>query len=538
MPLHTAGQHIVDSNGKQVRLNAVNWYGAESTDFVVAGLQSATLPAIAQQIKTLGFNAVRLPWSNQLYESNPVVGSYALTANPALQGETALTILDQVVSALTAQGILVILDNHNSNAEWCCGDDGNTLWYNSQYPEANWIADWEGMAARYQNNPLVIGADLRNEPRLTATWGGSASTDWHAAAERGGNAVLGVNPHLLVFVEGVNYALDLSGAAAQPVVLDVANQLVYSAHDYGFDYSNLSTYADYVSRITPRWGYLVTGANPAPLWLSEFGTCDSANTCVQSTNPSDSGLWFGFVANYLQANSLDWSYWALNGTQSTGAGRTWGAQEGYGILNTAWNAPALPALTQALAAISTPNGGSFTLSSAKGISIAAPGLSGSGTVVIAPQNGFSGTVSLSCALTGSPTNAAFPPGCAVPATQSISAGGAASVTVAITTAGPGPGNGKNQGPSRARLPGWPFGAGGGALLASLLFFPARKRRRGLLLLCATVAIAVAAGGCGSGSSAGSSGSTATTTSGSYTFTVTGTAPGLLPVTVQVAVSVQ
>jgi aryl-phospho-beta-D-glucosidase BglC (GH1 family) len=82
-----------------------------------------------------------------------VTRSYALAANPAMEGENALTILDQAVNALTGAGIMVILDDHNSNAEWCCGDDGNTLWYNSQYPETSWLSDWQGMAGRYLDNP-------------------------------------------------------------------------------------------------------------------------------------------------------------------------------------------------------------------------------------------------------------------------------------------------------------------------------------------------------------------------------------------------
>ena len=219
-PLHVSGPAIVDTKGSRVRLAAVNWYGTDSADYVVAGLQLQPLQSIVAEIKTLGFNAVRLPWSNQMYESNPVVGNYALAANTSMQGQHALTILDQVVAALTAANIMVILDNHNSDAEWCCSNDGNTLWYNSSYPETSWLADWQGMAQRYQGNPLVIGVDLRNEPRINATWEGSATTDWHAAAQREGNAVLAINPHLLIFVEGVNYALDLSGVAALPIQLD------------------------------------------------------------------------------------------------------------------------------------------------------------------------------------------------------------------------------------------------------------------------------------------------------------------------------
>jgi len=39
---------------------------------------------------------------------------------------------------------MVILDNHVSRADWCCNDtDGNGLWYNADYPEKQWIADWQ-----------------------------------------------------------------------------------------------------------------------------------------------------------------------------------------------------------------------------------------------------------------------------------------------------------------------------------------------------------------------------------------------------------
>ena len=227
-PLHTAGQYMVDSNGYRVRLNAFNWYGTESTDYVVAGLQTASLQSIVDEIKSLGFNAVRLPWSNQMYESNPVVGNYALAANTGLEGENALTIFDQVISTLTNDGIMVILDNHMSNAGWCCSTtDGNTLWYNTSYPETSWIADWEGIVQRYDSNPYVIGVDLRNEPRGTATWGGSASTDWHATAQRGSDAIQTVDSNLLVFVEGISYAGDLSGVSSLPISLTVGNRVVH-----------------------------------------------------------------------------------------------------------------------------------------------------------------------------------------------------------------------------------------------------------------------------------------------------------------------
>jgi endoglucanase len=183
---------------------------------------------------------------------------------------------------------------------------------------------------------------------VNATWGGVSSTDWHAAAVIGGNTVLAANPNLLIFVEGVNYALDLSGVRSLPVSLKVANRVVYEAHDYGFDYSGLSIYKNYVSKIQSRWGYLVTGSNPQPLWIGEFGTCNTASTCVSSPSSGDNGYWFGFLTTYLRQHSLDWSYWAINGTESTGSGRVYGSAETYGILNTSWNGSALTSLISAL----------------------------------------------------------------------------------------------------------------------------------------------------------------------------------------------
>ena len=360
LPLHTAGPYIVDSNGYRVRLNAVNWYGAEGSDYVVMGLESQSISTIVNNIKSRGFNTVRLPWSNELYESNPVVGSYALTANASLEGQRALTILDDVVNALTSAGIMVILDNHTSTAMWCCNNDVNNLWYNSTYSQTNWISDWEGMVNRYKGNNLVIGVDLRNEPRVSAVWGGGGSYDWHAAATTGGNAVLSQNSNLLIFVEGINYAGDLSGVSSTPVTLNTANRVVYEAHDYGFDFSKLSGYSNWYNDIYSGWGYLVTGSNPQPLWIGEFGTCNTASTCVSSSSNGDNGYWFGFIHQFLWEYNADWSYWAINGTTEAGHGSGFGSVESYGIMNTSWNGDALPALTSNLQSLVSSGGGPAT----------------------------------------------------------------------------------------------------------------------------------------------------------------------------------
>jgi endoglucanase len=355
LPLHTAHHWIVDPEGRRVKLAGVNWYGADNREFAVGGLAYRPLAGIAKQVRVMGFNSVRIPWSNELVETNPVVPDYAIAANPALKGKRALEVLDLTVDALAREGLYAILDNHVSRADWCCyAGDGNALWYSRAYPEERWLADWRSMARRYRNQPAVIGADLRNELRFGATWGGQdAALDWHAAAERGGNAILAENPNLLIFVEGVDYALDLSGFARLPVKLHLPDRLVYSAHDYAFSRKGVSTYDEYLKAVQAKWAFLRQESG-TPLWIGEFGTCHEQR-CLDSSDPRQEGFWFRNFIRLLRETDLDWCYWPLNGTQLSGHGRKFGDTEDYGVLNRTYDGPASPEMLRLLQSVQLPS---------------------------------------------------------------------------------------------------------------------------------------------------------------------------------------
>jgi hypothetical protein len=153
----------------------------------------------------------------------------------------------------------------------------------------------------------------------------------------------------------------------------------------------------------------------------------------------------------------------------------------------------------------------------------APGGTATSTVTVSSANGYSGTVTLSCALTTYPNGATGLPTCSgVNTTQSVGGTGA---TFTVYTAGassaliwPKLGNGK----------GW-LGAGGGAVLAFLMFLgiPARRRSwRSMLGVLAVMAALGSLAGCGGG---GGGGGNSGTTAGSYTFTVTGSGiPAVTP----------
>src|SRR5437588_905633 len=278
--LHTDGAILRDAQGHAVRLSGLNWFGLETCAFAPDGLGVRSWWDLLDQVRVLGFNTIRLPFSDQLLDptSYPRYINYAL--NPDLRGLSGLQVMDRIVQGAGQRGLRIILDRHRPGC-----DAQSPLWYTKQYPERRWIADLVRLARRYRQDPAVIGIDLHNEPHSQATWGdGHPATDWRLAAERAGNAVLRANPHLLVFVEGVqvyhgdNYwwGGNLAGAATTPVRLAVPHRLVYEAHDYGpgvywqswFSAPNFPRNLPDVWR--RHWAYLEENS-VAPVLLGEFG---------------------------------------------------------------------------------------------------------------------------------------------------------------------------------------------------------------------------------------------------------------------------
>ncbi len=322
-PWHTQGAQILDASNQPIRITGVNWFGFETHTFVVHGLQSRNYQDMLKQMQTLGYNTIRIPYSSQLFDqsSKPVGIDY--TKNPDLQGLQGLALMDKIINEASKLGLHVILDHHRSSA------DGQTaLWYTSAYPESRWLADWQMLAKHYQDNPMVVGADLDNEPHTPACWGcGQSAIDWQQAAQRAGNAILAVNSHWLIFVEGVNcygaggstqagsascswWGGNLQGVKASPVRLNVADRVVYSIHDYP---SSVGTQPWFQSAIYPQnlrqvwdtnWGY-IQHEGIAPVWVGEFGSRLQTQADQQ---------WFDALVGYLGqgANGYNWTFWSWN----------------------------------------------------------------------------------------------------------------------------------------------------------------------------------------------------------------------------------
>ena len=352
VPLSTSGRWILDSGGARFKLASANWYGFEELDYVPAGLEIAAIDDIAETIAALGFNSVRLPFSLEMVEQNAVVDPLVVAANPALEGFRALEVMDAVIDALGRAGLVVILDNHSSEAVWYSLENG--LWYTEDYPESVWLSVWRDLAYRYVDHPAVVGFDLRNELRNGATWGGPPETDWKAAASRAADEILAIDPTKLIVVEGIGYSSDFSGVYTDPLELSVAGRLVYSPHDYSWFHGEIANYNDLAVELGSWWGFLIVEGQPytAPVWVGEFGTCNTGTDCVDMSTRY--GAWFANFVDYLAAGDIDWAYWPVNGTMARAIDREYGAVDWYGVLDETWLSSSLPELLERLQGIQEP----------------------------------------------------------------------------------------------------------------------------------------------------------------------------------------
>lgn len=322
-PWHTNGAQILDANNLPVRIAGVNWFGFENGTFVVHGLQNRNYKDMLNQIASVGYNTIRLPFSNQLFDSGSQPSGIDYSRNPDLQGLQGVQLMDKIIDYATSIGLHIILDQHRTDVRGIYG-----LWYTNEYPETRWIADWQMLAKRYKDNPMVIGADLHNEPHTPACWGcGKQEVDWRLAAERAGNAILAINHDWLIFVEGVEcygtggetrggdtscywWGGNLLGVRAYPVKLNVQNRLVYSVHDYpssvsGHPWFNVPDYPNNLTSVWDKyWGY-VQKDGIAPVFLGEFGTK------LQTVKDRQ---WFASLVSYLGKGSsgFNWTYWSWN----------------------------------------------------------------------------------------------------------------------------------------------------------------------------------------------------------------------------------
>lgn len=327
--LHREGTKLFDTHGHMVRLTGVNWFGFETKNSVPFGLWARSYKDMLDQIKSVGFNTVRIPFSDYIIDASRD-GSITLAdlnIDTALNGvngsDTPLDLMDDIINYARDIDLKIVIDNHSRGPDKYLVEG---WWVTDEYSEQRWIDNWVLLAKRYANNDAVVGIDINNEPHFDSYWGsGNIEHDWNIAAQKCANAILAVNPNALIIIEGVErlaedseavnsywWGGNFQGARTTPLDINDNSKLVYSPHEYGPEVYVQPWFRDY--RFPNNLRYI---------WEDRFGFI--YNEGIGHTFVGEFGIkeniagsaavkWFDEFVAYMgeRSEGYSWTYWAWN----------------------------------------------------------------------------------------------------------------------------------------------------------------------------------------------------------------------------------
>lgn len=396
--LHAEGSRLYDMNGNEVWLTGANWFGFNCSENCPHYLWSADADDCLTEIADRGINIIRFPIATELIVSwmngKPnKVSSFSCNTDPAFtinpdfcaeDGKTpvdSMQVFDIMMKKCKEHGIKAFIDIHSPHTD-NSGHNYN-LWYGKAGVTTDvWIDSLVWLADKYKNDDTLIGYDLKNEPHgkgqegdAAAKWDGSKDeNNWAYAATRCAEAILDVNPHALILVEGVEQSLsgaqegdywgmpdrktnspyigawwggNFRGARENPIKpKQGTSQIVYSPHDYGpsvyaqtwfeKDFTEETLLKDYWY---DTWAY-INAEDIGPELIGEWGG---------HMDGKENQKWMTLLRDYMIKHHINHTFWCLN-TNSGDTGGLWdslGFMQGKGT-TIAWNEPKYKLFEEAL----------------------------------------------------------------------------------------------------------------------------------------------------------------------------------------------
>lgn len=363
--LHVEGTNICDKYGNKVWLTGANWFGFNCRERMFLDSYSSNIVADIDEVANKGINVVRIPIATDLLYSWSK-GEYPESTdtsynNADLAGLNSYQLFNFMLENFKRVGIKVILDVHSAETD----NQGHTnpLWVTSNITEQMFKDAWVWVAERYKHDDTIIGYDLKNEPHTntgdmkikaqSAIWDDSSdANNWKRVAQETALDILNVNPHALIFVEGVEiYPKDgvwddaqintspwygtcdyygtwwggnLRGVKEHPIDLGkYQNQLVYSAHDYGpIVYNQTWFQGDFIDADDAEasdilynkcwkdnWAYIMEDGI-SPMFIGEWGGKTEGNDTLLSLNTK----YLRAMRDYIIANkyTMHHTFWCIN----------------------------------------------------------------------------------------------------------------------------------------------------------------------------------------------------------------------------------
>ncbi len=234
-------------------------------------------------IKQSGFNSVRVPFSYRLFVSD--------ARPPKLEGE-GYRLLDDVVAWCKKEDLYVILDMHAAPGGQT-GDNIDDSWgypFLFENPESQdlTVNIWRKIAARYRNEPTVIGYDLLNEPIAHYFDSANLNPKLEPVYRKIAAGIREVDKNHLIFLGGAQW--DNNFKVFGPPFDD---KLVYTFHKYWMEVNQgaIQEYLDFRDK------------HSVPLWMGESG--------------ENTDEWISSYRTLLEQNNIGWCFWPYKKIDAT-----------------------------------------------------------------------------------------------------------------------------------------------------------------------------------------------------------------------------
>lgn len=230
-------------------------------------------------IRKTGMNTIRIPFHYKLFTDEDYQGLVA--------DQDGFQRIDSLVSWCRDSGIYLILDMHDAPG----GQTGDNIddsygypWLMTSEPSQQQFTEiWRKIAQHYQNEPVILGYDLLNEP--IATYFGDEKEKLNAALEplykRAVAAIREVDKNHIVLLGGAQWNSNFK--VFKDSKFD--DKMIYTCHRYWCDtlQANIQDFVSFRDSVN------------LPIFMGETG--------------ENTDQWIGAWTRLMERNNIGWTYW-------------------------------------------------------------------------------------------------------------------------------------------------------------------------------------------------------------------------------------
>jgi aryl-phospho-beta-D-glucosidase BglC (GH1 family) len=234
-------------------------------------------------IRKAGFNSIRVPFNYRLFVA---------ADDPSRLDGPGYELLDRVVRWSREAGLFVILDMHAAPGGQT-GDNIDDSWgfpflYDSPESQDLAAAIWKKIAARYRDEPAVIGYDLLNEPIATYFDAATLNPKLEPLYRKIVRAIREVDPNHIVFLGGAQWDTNFRVFGAP-----FDDKLAYTFHKYWMEVKQdaIQEYVDF------------SRTHNVPIWMGESG--------------ENTDEWIASYRQLLEQNGIGWCFWPYKKLDAT-----------------------------------------------------------------------------------------------------------------------------------------------------------------------------------------------------------------------------